>query len=199
MQILIVFCHPDRASFQATILAELVDRLKDRLHTVRVIDLYGEGFQPALDLDAWRAHQQGRGAEADLADHVAALRACEGLVFVYPTWWYGLPAMLKGWLDRVWQPGVAFTMDGGVFRTHHLAQVRRFAVITTHGSPRWFIERIVGNPGRRQLMRGLALQFARGARTCWQAIYDVDRRSTSDLARGRGKAADRLAKFFDRR
>jgi putative NADPH-quinone reductase len=198
MQILIVFCHPDRTSFQATILAELLDRLKDR-HEVRVIDLYGEGFDPVLDLESWRAHQRRQSAEADLSAHVAALSGCEGLIFVYPTWWYGLPAMLKGWLDRVWQPGVAFSMDEGVFQTHVLANVRRFAVITTHGSPGWFIERVVGDPARRQLTRGLALQFARGARTCWQAIYDVDRRSQSDLARARMRGVDRVARFIDRK
>jgi putative NADPH-quinone reductase len=198
MQVLVVFSHPDRTSFQATILAELVDRLKDR-HAVRVIDLYGEGFDPVLGLEGWLAHRQERADEGDVSAHVAALRDCEALIFVYPTWWYGLPAMLKGWLDRVWRPGVAFSMEGGVFRTHFLPKVRRFAVVTTHGSPGWFIERIVGNPAKRQLMRGLALQFARGARTCWQAIYDVDRRSEADLARARDVGVDRVVRFIDRR
>ena len=48
----------------------------------------------------------------NVADHVAAIRWAEALVFVYPTWWYGLPAILKGWLDRVWVPEVAFTLPG---------------------------------------------------------------------------------------
>jgi NAD(P)H dehydrogenase (quinone) len=199
MQVLVLFCHPDPTSFQATILAELADRLNARGHAVRVIDLYDEGFDPVLDRPSWRAHRQDRRAEAaDLAAHVAALQACEALILVYPTWWYGLPALLKGWFDRVWQPGVAFSMDGGVFRTHQLEKVRRFAAITTHGSPRWFIERIVGNPARRQLMRGLALQFAKGARTCWRGIYDVDSRPMADLAKARGKAVDRVVRFMGR-
>jgi NAD(P)H dehydrogenase (quinone) len=199
MQVLVLFCHPDPASFLATVLAELVERLNAQGHAVRVIDLYGEGFDPVLDRESWRAHRQDRRAEAaDLAAHVAALQACEGLVLVYPTWWYGLPALLKGWFDRVWQPGVAFSMRGGMFRTHELAKVRRLAVIATHGSPRWFIEGIVGNPARRQVMRGLALQFAKGARTCWRGIYDVDSRTRDDLARARGKAVDRVVRFIDR-
>jgi putative NADPH-quinone reductase len=199
MQILVIFCHPDPASFQASILAELIERLEDRRHVVRVIDLYGEGFDPVLDLESWRAHRQDRSAPGALSAHIAALREADGLIIVYPTWWYGLTAMLKGWIDRVWQPGVAFSMDGGVFRTHHLTRVRRFAVITTHGSPGWFIAWIVGNPARRQLMRGIALQFARTARGSWQAIYDVDRRSRADLARARGTCVDRVVRFIDRR
>lgn len=196
MRILVLFCHPDPASFQATILTELVARLSDRGHAVQVIDLYGEGFDPVLDQAAWRAHRQDRPAGDDLADHIGALRGCEGLIFVYPTWWYGLPATLKGWLDRVWQPGVAFAMEGGVFRTHHLDNVKRFAVVTTCGSPGWFIRRVVGDPARRQVMRGLALQFARRLRTSWQPIYDVDSRSPADLARARARAVDRVARLF---
>jgi putative NADPH-quinone reductase len=198
MQVLIVFCHPDPASFQAAILAELVDRLETPGRAVRVIDLYGEGFDPVLDRESWQAHRRNQGVEAGVSAHVAALRECEALIFVYPTWWYGLPAMLKGWLDRVWQPDVAFSMQGGRFRTHHLTKLRRFAVMTTHGSPGWFIEWIVGNPARRQLMRGCALQFARGVRTCWQAIYDVDGRSQADLAQARHKGVDRIARFIGR-
>lgn len=198
MQVLILFCHPDSTSFQGTILRELSGELIARRHDVRVIDLYAEGFDPVLDIAAWRAHRQAQSYEAEVAAHVAALRDCQALILVYPTWWYGLPAMLKGWFDRVWQPGVAFTMKDGVFRTHHLTKMRRVAVITTCGSPGWFISRVVGDPARRQVMRGLALQLARGVRTSWQAIYDVDRRSAADLARARAKSVARLVRFIDR-
>lgn len=198
MRILVLFCHPDPASFVASVGTALVARLEALGHAVQVIDLYAQGFDPVLDREAWRAHRQDRTAEAGLADHVTALRACEALVVVYPTWWYGLPAVLKGWFDRVWQPGVAFSMQGGVFRTHHLTNVKRFAAIATHGSPWWLIELFVGNPARRMLMRGLALQFARGVRTSWQAIYDVDRRAEPDLARARGRAVERAARFLGR-
>lgn len=165
---------------------------------MRVIDLYAEGFDPVLRLEDWRAHRRGEGwREADLDRHLAALREAEGVVFVYPTWWYGLPAMLKGWVDRVWQPGVAFTIDDGVFRTHQLTRVRRFAAITTYGSPRFFIEWIVGDPVRRQLIRGLALQFARGAKTRWVPIYGVDGKSQARLARDRAGAVRAVIQLFD--
>jgi putative NADPH-quinone reductase len=153
-----------------------------------------------LDLEAWRAHRRNEAhGAADLSPHIAALREADGLIFVYPTWWYGLPAMLKGWLDRVWQPGVAFAIEDGAFRTNYLTGVKRFAVITTHGSPRFFIERVVGDPVRRQLIRGLALQFARGARSCWRPIYNVDNRSPTDLAGARERAVSSVVRHFARR
>lgn len=199
MNVLVVFCHPDPRSFQASILAEAVERLAGDGHAVRVLDLYAIGFDPVLDGEAWRAHRRDEEHPApDLADHVAALREADGLVLICPTWWYGLPAMLKGWFDRVWRPGVAFTLEGGVFRTHHLAKVKRLAVITTYGSPRLFIERIVGDPVRRAVVRGLALQFARGVRVRWAPIYAVDGKSPATLARARSRAVDRVARLFGR-
>jgi NAD(P)H dehydrogenase (quinone) len=162
-----------------------------------VIDLYAEGFEPVLDAAGWRAHRAGRGhASADLAAHLAALQAAEGLVLVYPTWWYGLPAMLKGWFDRVWQPGVAFRLEDGVFQTHALARLSRFAAVTTYGSPRPFIEAVVGDPARRQLLRGLALQFAPGVRTAWAPIYDVDAKSEGQLALDRARAVRKVVRLF---
>lgn len=195
-----IFCHPSGDSFQASILAALTDRLGRAGHRPLVIDLYGRSFDPVLGAGAWRAHREGRRYEADdLAEHVAALQQAEALVLVYPTWWYGLPAMLKGWFDRVWQPGVAFTIQGGVFRTHQLPRLRRFAVITTCGSPRAFIEWVVGDPARRQLVRGLALQMAQDLKTCWAAIYDVDSQPRERLARSRDRAVARVVALLARR
>src|SRR5580704_5598927 len=118
MRILLVFCHPAPDSFQHTILEQLVARLEHDRHAVRTFDLYAEGFDPVLGLDAWQAHRRNQAyVAADLSEHIAALREAEGMILVYPTWWYGLPAMLKGWFDRVWQPGVAFAIQDGAFKT----------------------------------------------------------------------------------
>ena len=197
MRILLVYCHPSPASFVASIREALVRALAAKGHDIDVIDLYGEGFDPVLDAASWRAHRDDRSAAADLSRHIAALRAAEGLILVYPTWWYGLPAMLKGWLDRVWQPGVAFSLKDGVFQLHQLGGLRRFAVVTTYGSPGSFIRHVVGDPARRQVMRGLSLQFARRLGRGWQAIYDVDRRSESDLSRARDRVVGRIMRQMD--
>lgn len=182
-----------------SILAELEGELARAGHAVRVVDLYAERFDPVLDLPGWRAHRRSEPhPAADLAGHLAALRDAEGLVLVYPTWWYGLPARLKGWFDRVWQPGTAFTIEQGAFRLHQLARLRRFAVVTTYGSPRLLIEWLVGDPVRRQLVRGLALQFARGVKSCWAPIYNVDGRTEADRGRARSRAVRKAARRFGR-
>jgi putative NADPH-quinone reductase len=200
MRILVVYCHPSPASFVASILAELRPRLEAQGHEVQVLDLYAEGFDPVLGPEAWRAHRANEAhGTPDLADHITALRDADGLIFVFPTWWFGLPAPLKGWIDRVWRPKVAFDIAHGAFQLHYLPRLKRFAAITTYGSPRLVIEWIVGDPVRRQLMRGLVLQFARGCRRAWAPIYNVDTRTREDLARARGRAVVRVARLFARR
>jgi putative NADPH-quinone reductase len=197
IKVLVVFCHPTRDSFVGSILAALEAALSAQGHAVQVLDLYADGFDPVLEPAGWRAHRAGEGhPAADLAPHLAALQAAEGLVLIYPTWWYGLPAMLKGWFDRVWQPGVAFALEDGVFQTHRLARLTYFAAITTYGSPRLFIERIVGDPARHQLVRGLALQFAPQVRAAWAPIYDVDAKSQPQLARERSRAVRKVAQLL---
>ena len=194
MNLLVVYAHPSPTSFQASLLEALTVRLREAGHTLRVLDLYAEAFDPVLRLDGWRAHREHHAFAGGLETHIQALSEADGLIFLYPTWWYGLPAILKGWIDRVWQPGVAFELETGVFQTRYLRRIKRFVVITTYGSPRYFIEWVVGDPVRRQLARGLALQFGRGVRTAWLPIYDVDRRSPGDLAGARDRVVTRAVK-----
>ena len=123
-------------------------------------------------------------------------RSAQALLLIYPTWWYGLPAMLKGWLDRVWLPGVAFEIEDGRIRRHMLSNIRQFAVVTTHGSPHWFIRLFMGEPGRKQVVRGLTQHLARGCRVSWNALYAVDTREADALEAWRERTARRLGRFF---
>ena len=109
-----------------------------------------------------------------LETHVEALEWCDTLIFVYPTWWYGLPAMLKGWLDRVLLPGVAFELppDGRDIRPL-LTNIGRLGVFTTAGAS-WWLTRLVGAPGRRTILRGVRFLCARHCRTTFVAHYNMD-------------------------
>jgi len=182
MRILVVYCHPDEERFQWTIQSELTTRLRADGHDLQVLDLYAEGFDPVLDREAWRAHRQDRGFDAaDLAPHVAALLAAEGVVFICPTGRFGLPALLKGWLDRVWVEGVAFEKVPGSNRPRaRLQHIRSITVVTTYGSSRR-VNMLEGEAGRRLVRRWLRVLCHPLARSRWIALYDMDR--TTDAAR----------------
>lgn len=197
MRLLAVCCHPSPESFHASVRAAVLTRLTAAGHTVEVIDLYAEGFDPVMPRRQWQDPRRGGGSAPDLSRHVDELRAAEGLILIYPTWWYGMPAMMKGWVDRVWQPGVAFEMEprGGI-RLHMLDNIRAFAVVTTHGSPGWFIRWRIGAPGRKQVVRGLTQHLAKRCRVSWNALYDVDSSAPTARERWRERTAGRLARFF---
>ena len=94
-------------------------------------------------------------------------------MFVFPTWWYGMPAMLKGYIDRVWVPGVAFEAPAAAGRCRSCSNIMRFGVVTTYGSP-WWLNKLIGDPCRSALMRGIRLLCAERAHTLWLAQYGMD-------------------------
>jgi NAD(P)H dehydrogenase (quinone) len=175
MKVLIVYCHPLEASFSAALRDRVILGLSRGGHETRVIDLYGEGFDPVLSAqERIDYHTPGKNEET-VAEHLAALRWCEALVFVYPTWWYGPPAMLKGWLDKVWIPHATFEMpkpNKPIGRV--LTNIRHIAAVSTLGSPWWWWKVAMGEPGRRILLRGLSVLCAPRCTTKWLALHQMD-------------------------
>jgi putative NADPH-quinone reductase len=110
MRCLVVYAHPVESSYCAACGAKAVATLQSAQHEVRLLDLYAEGFDPVLSRQERLDYHSPGANEKNVRPHVELIKWAEALVFVYPTWWYGLPAILKGWLDRVWLPSVAFTL-----------------------------------------------------------------------------------------
>lgn len=185
MRLLIVFSHPSPDSFGAAILARAQDALRAGGHEVRVRDLYAEGFQPVLTRTEWDRYLSDPQANiAGVQGHVDDLAWAEGLIVIYPTWYYGAPAMLKGWLERVWLPGVSFDIPRtAVSRpTGKLTNIRVFVGVTTSGSPWWWIKAIL-DPGRGLWTRGLRPIFNRRCRYHWRQLYGMNHRTADDRAR----------------
>lgn len=109
MRSLIVFAHPDPNSFNAQIVKTLENELKKQGYPYRVADLYRLGFDPLLRLEEIRSHTSLDPVVLDLSRQVIEAQL---LIFVYPDWWGGPPAVLKGFLDRVFRPGVAYDFLG---------------------------------------------------------------------------------------
>lgn len=180
MKTYVVYCHPDPDSFTAAVCRRAVDVLNDAGHEVRMSDLYADDFEPTMNGQEWRDHPALTEIQADIAEYCDNLRWCDALVFIYPTWWSGQPAMLTGWLDRVLVRGVAWDVtEGGVSITPLLTNVRRVVAITSHGSSK-FLNVIEGESGRRVLGRAVRLLCHRFARTTWLALYNVDRSTDAD-------------------
>jgi putative NADPH-quinone reductase len=173
---LVVYCHPSNESFAAAARDRVLAGLARGGAEVRLNDLYAEGFDPAFSA-AERANHLVPGAEPSIASYADDLQWCDLLVLVYPTWWSGQPAMLKGWMDRVWVNGVAWTLPDGANRLRpRLRNVRRLVAVTTHGSSK-LVNAIEGEAGKRTLTRSLRTMCHPLARTTWLALYGIDNAS----------------------
>ena len=116
-------------------------------------------------------------------------------MLVFPQWWFNFPAMLKGFFDRVFAPGIAFENDpdGGRIQPR-LGNIHLFWAFTTTGSPWWVVNLYMGNPVRRLLKRGIAAFCARGLDFRLVTLHDMDR---IDAARRKTHLA-RVEKLIDR-
>ena len=190
MKVLVVHAHPDPASFGAHLRDRVVATLTSAGHRVDLLDLYAEGFDPLMD-----AHGLAKArTEPVVASHGSRLRSAEAVVFVYPTWWSGPPAMLKGWIECVLVEGVAYVVKpGSAIMRGRLHNIRHLVVVTTHGSPKW-TNVLEGESGKLMFCRGIRALCHRRAHTHWLAMYGIDR---ADAAR-RDAFVDRVERSLER-
>ncbi|MEW6722766.1 MAG: NAD(P)H-dependent oxidoreductase [Candidatus Micrarchaeota archaeon] len=106
MRFLIVYAHPDRERSHNSAVLRLVKSWMDgRAADYSVIDLYGDGFDPAMPREEWADHTR---IDSQVVGYQRAIREADRLVFIYPVWWYASPAMMKGFFDRVFTQDFAF-------------------------------------------------------------------------------------------
>ena len=171
---LVVYCHPNPESFCAHLRDRVVEALSERGVEHQIADLYGEGFEPVMHRAERLAYRTEGVNEAPVAAELARLKWCDALIFVYPTWWFGLPAMLKGWLDRVLVPHATFTLPTAERPfAARLQDIATVAAVTTCGARRLH-SKLIGEPGRKTLLRGVRHICHPNCRTRYLAMYEID-------------------------
>jgi NAD(P)H dehydrogenase (quinone) len=184
VQVLVIYCHPVAESFAAAAHGIVLQTLAARGHEVVDVDLYAENFDPVMSRQERLDYQNTERNIRPVRKYDEQLATAEAIVLVYPAWWYGMPAMLKGYFDRVWLPGVAFdvTPDGRVL-TERLQRIRRIVVVTTYGGPWWMVRIALGDPARKVVSRAIRALCARGCRVEWYIHYNMDRATPRQLSR----------------
>lgn len=196
MRALVVIAHPCPDSFSHAAADRAVAGLHAAGHRVDTIDLYDIGFTTPMSLAERLAYDTGEPiVDPQVAEHAELMRAAEIVVLVYPTWWSGLPAILKGWLERVLVPGVGFEFDEATGKVRPgLTHVRRIVGISTYGSP-WFAVKLVNDNGRRIITRALRMSCGLRTRTTWLALYGMDTASPADRTAFLAAVERRVAKL----
>ncbi|TPI49658.1 NAD(P)H-dependent oxidoreductase [Mesorhizobium sp. B2-9-1] len=172
MKILVLYAHPVETSFNAGLHKTIAERLAAAGHAVDDCDLYAEDFDPRLTRAERLGYHDPRGPDDAVAGYVERLQNAEALVLSFPVWNYGYPAILKGFFDRVFLPGVSFKLvDGKVRPTLH--NIRKLAAITTYGGSR-LRAMLMGDPPRKVVKRMLRATIKPGAPVSYLAHYSMN-------------------------
>ena len=175
MNIVVVLGHPSADSYCAAIFERIILALESQsTHNVTAIHLADEKFATAMSTAERVAYETSTPLINDETKrHAEVLLQAEALIFVYPTWWSGLPAQLKGWLERVFVLGVAFRFNKNGKIRPNLHNVRHIIGVSTYGSP-WRYVKLVNDNGRRTLTRAIRMSTGLRTRTTWCGIYALD-------------------------
>ena len=173
MRVLAIIDHPWADSFNHAILGTAVSALEAAGHDVDTIDLHRDRFDPVMRVEELAVYTAGRHLDPLVGDYQARIERAEQLFIIFPVWWETMPALLKGFFDKVFLPGWAFAeADASPLLTH----IRGATVITTMGAPK-----AVHTSVESALCRG-TLRMCGVGRTRWINFLDVGNSSPGQRA-----------------
>lgn len=155
MNVAIIFNHPYEGSYCTAILHAVLSGLQRAGHTVDVLHLDKEGFNPVMTAEDLKAFKEGNAVDPQVIEYKRRLDNAGHLVFIFPIWWELMPAMTKGFIDKVIFPGVAYSYTTkGRGMAPLFKNVRGVTVITTMNTPSLLYKLIFGNAIKKALITG---------------------------------------------
>lgn len=184
MNCLVVTVHPLANSLCKQLTEKVADHLTLLSHEVVIEDLYAQEFAPALTAMERESYYQDTFNSSGVAEMVERLQNAEALVLLFPTWWFGFPASLKGWFDRVWAPGIAYdhATDFGPIKAR-LNNLEKVLVVTTLGSPWWVDHLIMWRPVKRVMKFALLGTCAKNSSLKFLSLYNSEKLTETAILR----------------
>lgn len=175
MRCLIVITHPLSESLCHSLAKTAIEELTVAGHDIQILDLYQEGFAPSLTVAERQSYYGQAFDDEAVQPQVEQLLWAEALVLIFPTWWFGFPAILKGWFDRVWAPGVAYdhAQDLGAIKAR-LSSLKRVLAITTLGAAWWVDWLVLWRPVQRILKLAILGACAPSCRLEMLSLYKAE-------------------------
>jgi NAD(P)H dehydrogenase (quinone) len=194
MRVLVVHAHPVETSFNRSLYKTVVETLAAGGHQVDGLNLYDEKFDAVLSREERINYEDvPKNLTPAVKPFVDRLRAAEAIVFVHPVWNYGYPAILKGFFDRVFLPGVSFVLEDGKLR-HSFTNIKKVAFVTTYGGDRWRTI-VMGDPPRRLARRWAWATFRTPTPPKYLALYDMNNNREPELGAFIAKVKAYFARF----
>ena len=200
MRVMVLHAHPVEESFNHALYNAVVETLRSNGHQVDAVDLYAENFNPVMSREGRLGyHDVPENVTPELKPYVDRLMAAEGLVIVHPVWNYGFPAILKGYFDRVFMPGVSFVLEGGDGPDKgklvpNLKHIKKVVFVTSYGGDRWRTW-IMGDPPRRMAKRWGWVTFGGWLPPTYLSLYDMNINTPNKQQTNNNKKKHTIAKF----
>ena len=173
MRILVVFAHPLETSFVSALHARIVGILRAGAHVVDDLDLYAEKFDPVMSREGLLRYVDTNANTREVGEYVQRLKAAEAVVLVFPVWFDGLPAIMQGYFQRVFLPGVAVRIDkAGLFHPN-LHHIKRMAAVCAYGEGRRDVS-AKGDPPLRFVRDNIGALIDPKGRFEYLALYDMN-------------------------
>ena len=201
-KVLLIRAHPVEDSYSAALATAAEKGLRKAGHEIRIKSLYrhsnnahqcyaGDTFQPVLSSSERKGYMESEliaqrkignsNLSQDIVEAIADLRWCNSVVFVFPTWWFSLPAVLKGFFDRVLLPGIAFLLpepnqDGTSLNAGlipGLTNIKKLGVVTTYGTP-YHVVLYCGDTSRSIISNGVRPLCSTDCPLIWNGLYNMD-------------------------
>ncbi len=194
MRILVIFCHPVESSYQSALHQEILAGLALAGHEVDDLDLYAENFNPVLSREERLGYHEVPSNRIPVQGYIDRLQSAQALVFCFPTWCFGLPAMLKGFFDRILMPGVAFDISDPANVRPALTHLKYISAVVTYGRPRWMAW-YMGDPPRRVITRYLKVLTGGSAKISYHAQYHMNIATPPQLERFKARVRHAMSQL----
>ncbi len=200
MRVHVIHAHPVETSYNRALFNAACEALRAKGDEVDALNLYDEDFRAAMSRqERLDYHEVPGNLTPEIKPYVDRLRACDKIVFVHPVWNYGYPAILKGYFDRIFLPGVSFVLEGGDEPDKGklvpaMKNIKKVAYITTYGGDQ-FRTWIMGDPPRRLAMRWAWVTFGTPTPPKYLALYNMNGATPERLTAFINKVKREMAAF----
>ncbi len=180
MNNLIIYAHPYSKSYNASILEHLTNKLREAKQSVDVINLYKEEFNPVLNEEELALYSQGKFLDPMVKEYQKRINNADHLFFIFPVWWYDIPAILKGFIDKVLLKNWAYEISEKGIPKGKLTFIKKVTIISTMKSPKWYYWLLYRNSIKHSFIKG-TLKFCGIKNIQWVNITNIE--NMGDLKR----------------
>ncbi|TLQ04314.1 flavodoxin family protein [Pediococcus stilesii] len=175
----IIYAHPYLKSFNHSVFSKIKTTLSNENKKVNIIDLYEDNFNPIYSGEELKLFSMGKTTDPLVTKYQKFLEESDELIFIFPIWWNDVPAIVKGFVDKVFKMNFAY-VDGNRGVVGLLTNIKKVSVFTTSKSPSWYLKMFAGNAVKSVFIKSTLKQVGIN-NVVWRNLGNIKHRSKKEL------------------